>query len=185
LSNRLRRGKIEGNDCIRIERQGENSDDCAVLSPARWWKDEQSLLNDEDVHDTLSQPPSLADQAEPRNLPLTLSETFVGIGTDRSGSIKTAQHLILTFFLQDVPSRSTLALPTSTSSSSNSTVLEDSERESAKLNWRRAVRQVIEGINTDDRPEDEEGRDKDQIVLGILSESKSSLTRHVLLKVSP
>ncbi|GAA5957668.1 hypothetical protein JCM3765_001473 [Sporobolomyces pararoseus] len=200
LEKRLTQGMIEGNDCLR-DQEGGN---CAVLSPARWWKDEQTLLNDEDVHETLSRSPSsrtgddLVDDQElerPTSLPLTLSETFVGVGFDRSGTVKTAQHLILTFFLEDVPSRSTLP-PTSTTSttssgrqsvtihtsSSNSTVSEDLERERAKLNWRKVVREVIQGINHSDLEVENE---KDRMVLGISSESKSTLTRHVLLKYLP
>ncbi|GAA5905025.1 uncharacterized protein JCM6883_004942 [Sporobolomyces salmoneus] len=196
LEKRLLEGLIEGNDCLREE------GNCAVLSPTKWWRDEQSLLGDEDVHETLSAPPpsrhgneSIVDEngefERPWSLPLTLSETFVGAGRDRSGSVKTAQHLILTFFLQDVPSRSTLP-PTLTSAAtssnrpplalnsadSNSTVLEDVEREQARLHWRRAVRDVIEGINHEEEA-------KVRVVLGIMSESKSNLTRHVLLKFLP
>ncbi|GAA5981547.1 hypothetical protein JCM5350_004627 [Sporobolomyces pararoseus] len=200
LEKRLIQGMIEGNDCLRDQQNGN----CAVLSPARWWQDEQTLLNDGDVHETLSRPPPpngghrLGEDPElesPDSLPLTLSETFVGVGFDRSGSVKTAQHLILTFFLQDVPSRSTLP-PTSTTStissgrqpvpvhtsSSNSTVLEDLEREQAKLNWRKAVREVIQGIN---HSELEAEKEQDRMILGISNESKNTLTRHVLLKYLP
>ena len=89
LEKRLTQGMIEGNDCLR-DQQDSN---CAVLSPARWWKDEQTLLNDGDVHETLSRPPPpngvdrLGEDQEvesPESLPLTLSETFVGVGFDRS-----------------------------------------------------------------------------------------------------
>ncbi|GAA5878283.1 hypothetical protein JCM16303_002715 [Sporobolomyces ruberrimus] len=207
LEERLKRGEVVGNDCLRRGTEGK----CAVLSPTRWWKDEASLLGDEDVHETLSGPPeydfseigregndsTVNPEERPKSLPLTLSETFVGAGFDRSGSVKTAQHLILTFFLQDGPSRSTL--PTTTTpvsmpqggrqalalhATSNSTVLEDTEREIARSNWRKAVREVVEGIN-ETKEREEGGRDGERVVLGIMNESKSSITRHVLLKFLP
>lgn len=45
------------------------------------------------------------------------------------------------------------------------------------------MREVIEGIN-ETKEREEGGRDGERVVLGIMNESKSSITRHVLLKVS-
>ncbi|GAA6012498.1 hypothetical protein JCM11491_004352 [Sporobolomyces phaffii] len=208
IQRRLRTGSIPHNDCLREPGLEQN---CAVLSPTKWWKDEQSLLGDPDVHETLSRSTissSASNDSEslpPTSLPLTLSETFVGAGFDKSGTVKTAQHLILTFFLQDVTSRSSLPLPTSSIAStpsagggggrqplalhpadSNSTVLEDLERDQARQEWRKAVREVIEGFDAEN-PAAAHGVEQgsERIVLGLMSESKVVATRHVLLKFLP
>jgi hypothetical protein len=70
--------EVRGNRCLTVATGGEKQ--CAVLSPAAWWKDEDALLQDDDVHRTLSNPVPGADVSK---IPLTLSEAFVGIGRDR------------------------------------------------------------------------------------------------------
>lgn len=81
LERRLRANRIEGNICIRTGNSPTAG--CAVLSPTGWWTDEAALLRDEDVHRTLSgRPPARGGTT----LPLTLSDTFVGIGRDRQVS---------------------------------------------------------------------------------------------------
>ena len=85
LERRLRANQIKGNTCIRT---GDSpTAGCAVLSPTGWWTDEAALLRDEDVHRTLSGRPPARGAI---TLPLTLSDTFVGIGRDRQVSILTS-----------------------------------------------------------------------------------------------
>lgn len=79
LERRLLHGEISGLSCVK-----EGAGQCAVASPLRWWKDEQTLLRDGDVHATLSLPPPIGTrEAETGRIPLTSSSTLVGIGRDR------------------------------------------------------------------------------------------------------
>ncbi|GAA5931562.1 uncharacterized protein JCM15063_001502 [Sporobolomyces koalae] len=192
IEKRLVNSAIPGNECLREVDEGGRAK-CAIISPTQWWSNEQSLLQDEDVHETLSRPPRhlyppATDLAKPRPLPLTISEAFVGVGYGQSGTVKTAQQLILTFFLEDVPSRSNLPTvnllrnPLANAQISNSTVLEDQEREQARANWRNAVREVMAGANP---LKQETGTTDEGHVLGLATESKNNLRRHVLLKFLP
>lgn len=80
LERRLLAGDVEGLGCIR-DAGGRR---CAVASPAEWWESEAMLINDDDVHATLSLPPSTRRTgSRPVEVPLTSSNTLVGIGRDR------------------------------------------------------------------------------------------------------
>lgn len=81
IERRLLAGEVPGNRCLSVTLRGEKR--CAVLSPAAWWKDEDALLQDDDVHRTLS---GAVPGANVSKIPLTLSEAFVGIGRDRQVS---------------------------------------------------------------------------------------------------
>ncbi|GAA5970137.1 hypothetical protein JCM11641_000282 [Rhodosporidiobolus odoratus] len=154
LERRLLAGEIQANRCLIVGSGTQQR--CATLSPTGWWESEEALLQDDDVHRTLSSSPPSASASQ---VPLTASEVFVGIGKDRQGTIKTAQQLVLTFFLEDVfPS------PPSYPASANFTRLEDVAREGAKSAWRQAVRHVSE--------------------LGLAGETRAP-SRHVLLKFLP
>ncbi|GAA6001018.1 hypothetical protein JCM10207_007376 [Rhodosporidiobolus poonsookiae] len=173
LERRLASGEVPGNRCFAV-RAGQ----CAVLSPGGWWSSEEGLLQDEDVHRTLSAPPpSVRHDNGPFSLPLTLSETFVGLGRDRQGIPKTAQYLVLTFFLEDELSPASLA--DIDFRTSNVSRLEDTARETAKTAWRRAVHDVVDHKGWPSGSP-EEKRDP----LGLTSEIKMP-ERHVLLKYLP
>ncbi|GAA5954829.1 hypothetical protein JCM21900_005915 [Sporobolomyces salmonicolor] len=182
LERRLVDGSVPGNRCLEADGR------CAVVSPAGWWKSENDLLQDDDVHSTLSRPPvplngtaaSYAYARHPLGLPLTISETFVGAGRDRQGFVKSAQQLVVTFFLEDVASRSSVSPASSLADlPNNSTQLEDSAREEARVSWRRAVREVIDRVGW---PKEANMPRKDP--MGLMVESKSA-TRRVLLKFLP
>lgn len=86
LERRLMEGEVVGLDCVRDGKGG-----CAVLSPLAWWTDEEALLQDQDIHRTLSlpspalsnRPSHLLDNLTSLAVPLTTSTTLVGIGRDR------------------------------------------------------------------------------------------------------
>ncbi|BGP46176.1 hypothetical protein JCM10450v2_002016 [Rhodotorula kratochvilovae] len=175
IERRLLAGQVAGNACLRVGADGQER--CAVLSPAEWWGGEDDLLRDADVHRTLSAPARARSPArEPASsllsLPLTLSETFVGIGRDRQGTVKSAQHLVVTFFLDDGPFPHPASLPPA----SNSTRVEDATREAATQAWRQAVHEVVEHkswlapVSSDP--------------MGITTASKGPV-RHVLVKYLP
>ncbi|GJN88434.1 hypothetical protein Rhopal_001400-T1 [Rhodotorula paludigena] len=172
LERRLLAADVGGNDCLRLA-----NGRCAVLSPVGWWASEDELLRDRDIHRTLSQPPVRAEaagDAATLALPLTVSDTMVGAGRDRHGVVKTAQHLVISFFLDDGPS-----LPSSISTSalpSNSTALTAASREIAIESWRRTVHDVLDhkGWPGSTSPDP----------FGLATESKIG-ARHVLLKFFP
>ncbi|GAA5978080.1 hypothetical protein JCM10908_004220 [Rhodotorula pacifica] len=169
LERRLQSGEIAGNVCIRKGSSAQAG--CAVLSPTEWWTDEAALLRDEDVHRTLSsQPPSQSGIT----LPLTLSDTFVGIGRDRNGVIKTAQQIILTFLLESPTTSRTLAIDSGA---------QDSDEEflrSAAAAWRTAVHDVVGHRGWHASLPSSPTRDP----IGIASDSKVPV-RHVVLKYLP
>ncbi|GAA5890357.1 hypothetical protein JCM6882_008805 [Rhodosporidiobolus microsporus] len=165
LERRLLGGEVRGNRCLVV--QGE----CATLSPAGWWKSEDALLQDEDVHRTLSAPPVRSGLPAP----LTLSVAFVGVGRDRQGTAKSAQSLVITFFLEDEPDlpHSAHDLP------ANLTRASDLARIDAKDAWRQAVKDVMSHKGWPDAP-----LAGATDPLGLSSESRA-LSRHVLLKFLP
>ncbi|GAA5865981.1 hypothetical protein JCM8547_002903 [Rhodosporidiobolus lusitaniae] len=173
LERRLLAGEVQGNRCLTLGAGEEKR--CATISPTGWWKSEDDLLQDGDVHRTLSSSPVAA---APQNLPLTLSEAFVGIGRDRQGTVKSAQALVIAFILQDEPFP--LPHPSSPSpTSSNMTRVEDVARHSAKAAWRRAVRDVVD---YKDWPSLDGIAPLDP--MGLTTESRLP-SRHVLLKFLP
>ncbi|GAA5902765.1 hypothetical protein JCM5296_001275, partial [Sporobolomyces johnsonii] len=96
------------------------------------------------------------------------------------GLVKSAQQLVVTFFLEDVASRSFVSPTLSLADlPNNSTQLEDSAREEARVSWRRAVREVIDRTGW---PDGANMPRKDP--MGLTVESKSA-TRRVLLKFLP
>ncbi|GAA5911743.1 hypothetical protein JCM8208_005585 [Rhodotorula glutinis] len=170
LERRLVDGEVDGNACLRVGLgAGER---CAALSPVGWWSDEQALLRDDDVHRTLSKVPLVEPTSARVGLPLTLSETFVGVGRDRHGTVKSAQQLVLTFFLDDGPFPQSPSLPTP----ANLTRYEDSARDVAARAWRQAVHDVV----------DHRGWASPVSVdpMGLTTSARGP-TRHVLLKFLP
>ncbi|GAA5835482.1 hypothetical protein JCM9279_004554 [Rhodotorula babjevae] len=170
LERRLVEGLVSGNECLRLG--GGGGERCAALSPVGWWTDEQALLRDDDVHHTLSSVPLVDPTSARVGLPLTLSETFVGVGRDRHGTVKSAQQLVLTFFLDDGPFPQSPSLPTPT----NLTRYEDSARDVAARAWRQAVHDVV----------DHRGWASPVSVdpMGLTTSARGP-TRHVLLKFLP
>ncbi|GAA5842713.1 hypothetical protein JCM11251_002330 [Rhodosporidiobolus azoricus] len=166
LERRLLNGQVPGNRCLAV--RGE----CATLSPAGWWKSEDDLLQDEDVHRTLSGPPPTNALA----VPLTLSEAMVGVGRDRQGTVKSAQSIVITFFLEDEPDLLFLAAP---GFPANSTLAGDMARDAAREAWRTVVRHVI-----DHKGWEEESTSGARDPLGFTSESRGP-AQHVLLKFLP
>ncbi|GAA6048894.1 hypothetical protein JCM3770_007108 [Rhodotorula araucariae] len=175
LERRLLAGHVAGNACLRVGAAGQQR--CAVLSPAEWWSGEDDLLRDDDVHRTLSAPVGVRAHAVEAtssrlSLPLTLSETLIGIGRDRQGTVKTAQQLVLTFFLDDGP----FPHPATPPLASNSTSVEDAAHDAATFAWRQAVHEVVDhkGWVVPVSPDP----------MGITTASRGP-TRHVLLKYLP
>lgn len=88
LERRLLAGEVDGLTCVR------DGAGCAVGSPLSWWENEARLMGDEDVHATLSlpAPQTVGDPATSKEvgLPLTSSNTLVGIGRDRHVSFGVA-----------------------------------------------------------------------------------------------
>ncbi|GAA5872515.1 hypothetical protein JCM3774_006841 [Rhodotorula dairenensis] len=158
VERRLLSGEIPGNTCIR------SGAGCAVLSPTGWWTDEAALLRDDDVHRTLSTPPPVRPNL---TLPLTLSDTFVGIGRDRQGTIKTAQQIILTFLLESAP------IPDAQDP-------DDDALRAATAAWRSAVHDVVGNRGWHASWPSSTGNDP----IAIASDSKVP-TRHVVLKYLP
>ncbi|GAA6026914.1 hypothetical protein JCM8097_005958 [Rhodosporidiobolus ruineniae] len=161
LERRLLGDDVRGNRCLVVE-DGR----CATISPTAWWASEDALLQDDDVHRTITAPPL------PAGVPVTLSEAFVGIGRDRQGTVKTAQSLVITFFLHDEP-------PIPSSPAANHTLAEDLARDEAKSAWRQTVRDVLAHHGGEDAPA---GAVQDPF--GVASESRGG-ERHVLLKFFP
>ncbi|BGP14008.1 hypothetical protein JCM10213_005593 [Rhodosporidiobolus nylandii] len=172
LERRLLRGEVRGNRCLAVEGR------CLALSPLGWWRSEDELLQDEDVHRTLSLPPPPS--ALQRAAPLTISEAFVGVGRDRQGTVKYAQHLVLTFFLEDDPAVSP-SVPGSPLSF-NASRAGDLARKDAKAAWRAAVRDVVDRKGWEGVSADAMGVSADP--MGVTSESRLP-SRHVLLKFLP
>ncbi|GAA5929368.1 hypothetical protein JCM3775_002322 [Rhodotorula graminis] len=172
LERRLVDGQVEGNACLRVGGPSAGEERCAALSPVGWWADEQALLRDDDVHRTLSKVPLVEPTLARVGLPLTLSETFVGVGRDRHGTVKSAQQLVLTFFLDDGPFPQSPSLPSPT----NLTRYEDSARDVAARAWRQAVHDVV----------DHRGWTSPVSVdpMGLTTSARGP-TRHVLLKFLP
>lgn len=92
LERRLLENEVPGVTCVLSPSGAGTPARCAVLSPLGWWRDENELLQDEDVHRTLMMPPGSAtstldqEKAPVANgslLPITTSNTLVGIGRDR------------------------------------------------------------------------------------------------------
>ncbi|BGO89731.1 hypothetical protein NBRC10512_004386 [Rhodotorula toruloides] len=173
LERRLLAGEIEGNRCLRTKEDG--SPRCAVISPVGWWSSEDELLRDEDVHRTLSLPPR--PRTESRALPLTVSQTFVGVGRDRHGLVKSAQQLVLNFLFDDGP----IAAPLAPSSlpGVNSTVAENAARSAASSAWRKAVQEVVD---RKDQRSSATGRAADP--MGVTTENRMP-PRHIVLKYLP
>ncbi|KAM0792555.1 hypothetical protein ACM66B_005220 [Microbotryomycetes sp. NB124-2] len=132
LERRLLSGQIDGLECVK----GSNGR-CAVVSPVEWWSTEEQLLQDLDIHKTLSNPAHLHRNSSPSafsisRVPLTSKGALAGIGTNRFGTIRDASRLVITFFLRET-GRETVAL------------LANSSRDAqAKSLWRDAVRHVVE-----------------------------------------
>lgn len=160
LERRLLEGEVDGLTCVR---DGEK---CASSSPANWWSSEEALLADEDVHSTLSLPSAQTALAteESLSLPLTTTNTLVGVGRDRRGTVKGARYLTMSFYLEDTSSDLVLK--------GIGSETEESARSQAKVAWRRAVREVMAG----------KGWGKETEQLGGLREGRGQ-GRRVILKV--
>ena len=158
LSRRLLADEIPGLTCIHSS--DEIPPTCAVSSPTNYWATESSLLADADVHRTLSLPSSFLSP-----LPLTLTNTLVGVGRDRTGTVKGAHYMAMTFYLEDTSSDVVVRGVASD--------FEEERRDEAKKAWRRAVREVVSGKGW---PEEE--RDP----MGKVGEGRG-LGRRIVLKV--
>ncbi|BGP30207.1 hypothetical protein JCM10296v2_001959 [Rhodotorula toruloides] len=174
LERRLLAGEVEGNRCLRTKEGG--SPRCAVISPVGWWNSEDELLRDDEVHRTLSLP--LRPKTELRALPLTVSQTFVGVGRDRHGLVKSAQQLVLNFLFDDGPIAAPLA-SASFPAGVNSTVAETAARAAASSAWRKAVQEVID---RKDQRSSATGRAADP--MGVTTENRMP-PRHIVLKYLP
>lgn len=157
LQRRLLANDIPGLTCIRSA-----PDRCAVSSPTNFWPDEQALLDDDDVHRTLSLPSHPDDSA----VPLTLTNTLVGVGRDRRGTVKGAHYMAISFYLEDTSVDLVL--------SGRSTTREDTVRDAAKAAWRRTVREVVSG----------KGWDQPSEQMGKVGEGRGQ-GRKIMLKVRP
>lgn len=131
LERRLLSDEVAGLSCVRDE-----AGRCAIASPASWWASESALLADTDVHATLSLP-SASSTPSNHSLPLTTTNTLVGVGRDLRGTVKGAQFLAITFFLED--SSADMVLKGIGSD------MEESARERSKAAWRAAVRETVAG----------------------------------------
>ena len=131
LERRLLSGSVQGLTCVRDE-----AGRCAIASPASWWIDEHALLDDTDVHRTLSLS-SPYSTASNHSLPLTTTNTLVGVGRDLRGTVKGAKFLAITFFLEDSS--------TDMSLKGIGSQTEESARERSKAAWRKAVRDTVAG----------------------------------------
>ncbi|BGP22941.1 proteophosphoglycan ppg4 [Rhodotorula toruloides] len=173
LERRLLAGEVDGNRCLRTREGGSSR--CAVISPVGWWNSEDELLRDEDVHRTLSSPPR--PRSKSQALPLTISQTFVGVGRDRHGLVKSAQQLVVSFLFDDGP----IATPFASTSSPqiNSTVVEKAARTAASSAWRTAVQEVVD---RKDQRSSATGRAADP--MGVTTENRMS-PRHIVLKYLP
>ncbi|KAK4703362.1 hypothetical protein P7C70_g2854, partial [Phenoliferia sp. Uapishka_3] len=131
LERRLLADEIEGLTCVRDE-----GGRCAIASPASWWASEMDLLADTDVHSTLSLPSPYSTSSN-HSLPLTTTNTLVGVGRDLRGTVKGAQFLAMTFFLEDSSADVVLK--------GIGTRTEEEARERSNTAWRKAVRDVVAG----------------------------------------
>ncbi|KAL8292904.1 hypothetical protein RQP46_000598 [Phenoliferia psychrophenolica] len=132
LERRLLADSVAGLTCVR-----DSAGRCAIASPASWWSDERALLADADVHATLSLP-SPYSAASNHSLPLTTTNTLVGVGRDLRGTVKGAQFLAITFFLEDTSADMVLK--------GIGSMTEESARERSKAAWRKAVKDVVAGV---------------------------------------
>jgi hypothetical protein len=157
LERRLLGGEVAGLTCVR------DGDRCMSSSPANWWSTEGDLLADDDVHRTLSLPgPRIGNDSK---LPLTTTNTLVGVGRDRRGTVKGAHFLTMTFYLEDTSSDLVLQ--------ARGTITEESSRDRAKVAWRDAVRDVMGG----------RGWEQEMDQMGTAREGRGQ-GRRVILKVS-
>lgn len=156
LSRRLLEGEIPGLTCVRTNAFPPA---CALSSPTNYWSSSSSLLADSDIHETLSLP-STADSS----LPLTLTNTLVGVGRNRRGTVKGAHYMAITFYLEDLSKDLVL-------SGGGEDV--EAVRDAAKLAWRRAVRDVIGG----------KGWESEREPIGKVGEGRGQ-GRRIVLKVS-
>lgn len=161
ISRRLLSGHVPGLTCIRSI---SNSKECAVSSPVNYWESESDLLADFDVHRTLSLPPVNSTSSA---LPLTLTNTLVGMGRDKSGTVKGAHYLAMTFYLEDTTSELVLE--------GIGTVAEEAARTKARRIWRRLIRDVVAG---------KDWQEKDKEAIGKIGEGRGS-GRRVILKHLP
>ncbi|KAK4058593.1 hypothetical protein OIO90_000037 [Microbotryomycetes sp. JL221] len=139
LERRLERRLVNLLDCVR-----DLTGHCAVISPVEWWASEEELLQDQDVHKTLSEPArhylkqtsasSLPSSNGTARVPLTSASTLVGIGRNRFGAIRDASRLVITFLLRDTANVNHVA-----------TGQIDND-EAARMAWRETVRQAMDGI---------------------------------------
>ena len=157
LSRRLLADEIPGLTCIH---SSDYPPTCAVSSPTNYWANESALLADADIHQTLSLPSSILSP-----LPLTLTNTLVGVGRDRTGTVKGAHYIAITFYLEDTSSDVVVRGVASE--------FEEERRDEAKKAWRRAVREVVSG----------NGWSEERDPMGKVGEGRG-LGRRIVLKVS-
>lgn len=130
LERRLLEGDVPGLTCVR-----DGAGRCAISSPASWWDSEAALLADGDVHSTLSLPSSATSGRTDLSLPLTVTNTLVGVGRDVRGTVMGAQFLALSFYLEDTSAEGVLK--------GIGSWTEESARERAKAAWRKTVSDAV------------------------------------------
>lgn len=160
ISRRLLEGQIPGLTCIKSR---ESPHACAVSSPSNFWSTETQLLDDLDVHHTLS---LLTVNATLFPLPLTLSNTLVGAGRDKAGTVKGAHYLALTFYLHDMSADVILE--------GIGSAVEEQARLDAKRAWRVMLRDIVAG----------RGWPEDKTQMGKVGDGRGS-GRRVILKYLP
>lgn len=116
-------------------------------------------MTDEDVHRTLSLSPGT------NELPLTTTNTLVGVGRDRKGAVKGADYLTMTFYLEDTSSDSVLR--------GIGSRREEEARDNAKARWRETVREVMAGKGWESHLVEQMGRMREGMGQG----------RRIILKV--